>query len=201
MAEYPKLTVLFEELRGKTFEVNKETMSIGRRDSNDICIPEGSLSGHHADIIRKEKDGKVTYILRDNDSTNGTRINNVPLTGEAELKNSDLILFGGVEVLFDGSDTPAGKEHYTKSHTIDISELYSTLTSAPAMTNLSPFAGTDDDKKGIMTQKVTVAVIIFISLLLVAFVGFIVFKALTLKENPQSNNMLPHHTVSAHLKV
>ena len=50
MADNPKLTVLFEELRGKTFELDKETMSVGRRDTNDICIPHGSLSGHHADM-------------------------------------------------------------------------------------------------------------------------------------------------------
>ena len=35
MADYPKLTVLFEKLRGKTFELNKEQMSSGRRDGND----------------------------------------------------------------------------------------------------------------------------------------------------------------------
>ena len=191
MAEYPKLTVLFEQLRGKTFEVNKETMSIGRRDTNDICIPEGSLSGHHADIIRKEKDGKVTYILRDNDSTNGTRINNVPLTGEAELKNSDLILFGGVEVLFDGSENNGDRGNYTQSHTIDISELDSTLTSAPALTNLSPFAGIEDNKKGGMSQKIMVGVIVGASLLLIAFVAWIVIKSATLGNQGQSSIAKP----------
>ena len=95
----PKFTVLFEKLRGKTFEINRDAMSIGRRDSMDICIKDATLSGHHADIIRSERDGKIVYILRDNDSTNGTKVNNVPIT-EHELKNSDLILFGAVEVLF-----------------------------------------------------------------------------------------------------
>ena len=104
MADNPKLTVLFEKLRGKTFEIDKDEMSIGRRDSNDICIKDSSLSGHHADIFRREVDGKTVYVLRDNDSTNGTRINNVAVTGEQTLKNSDLILFGGVEVLFDSNE-------------------------------------------------------------------------------------------------
>ena len=98
MADNPKLTVLFEKLRGKTFEIDKDEMSIGRRDSNDICIKDSSLSGHHADIFRREVDGKTVYVLRDNDSTNGTRINNVAVTGEQTLKNSDLILFGGVDI-------------------------------------------------------------------------------------------------------
>lgn len=103
MADNPKLTVLYEKLRGKVFELNKDQMSIGRRDGNDIVIKDASLSGHHADILRVERDGKTVYILRDNDSTNGTRINNLPIT-EQELKNSDIILFGGVEVLFDSND-------------------------------------------------------------------------------------------------
>lgn len=186
MADYPKLTVLFEELRGKTFELDKETMSVGRRDTNDICIPHGSLSGHHADIIRAEKNGKVTYILRDNNSTNGTRINNVPVEGEQELKNSDLILFGGVEVLFDGHDASSDRSSYTKSHTIDISGLDSTLTSAPALTNLSPFAGSNDDKKGARNQKVIVGLIVIVSLMLVALLGYVVFKSATLKQNKAS---------------
>ena len=183
MADNPKLTVLFEELRGKTFELNKETMSVGRRDTNDICIPHGSLSGHHADIIRSEKNGKAVYILRDNNSTNGTRVNNVPVDGEQELKNSDLILFGGVEVLFDGHDASNDRSSYTKSHTIDISGLDSTLTSSPALANLSPFAGSGDDKKSARNQKIIVGMIVIVSLMLVALLSYVIFRAVTMKQN------------------
>ena len=38
MADHPKLTVLYEKLRGKTFEIDKDQMSIGRRDGMDIHI-------------------------------------------------------------------------------------------------------------------------------------------------------------------
>ena len=50
----------------------------------DICIKDASVSGHHADLIKSERDGRVVYILRDNNSSNGTRINNIPIT-EQEL--------------------------------------------------------------------------------------------------------------------
>ena len=46
----PKFKVLYEKLRGKTFEINRDAMSIGRRDTMDICIKDATLSGHHADI-------------------------------------------------------------------------------------------------------------------------------------------------------
>lgn len=141
MANNPKLTVLHEMMRGKTFELDKEVMSIGRRESMDICIPEGSLSGHHADLIRGERDGKVIYTLRDNDSTNGTRVNDEPIT-EKELKNSDLILFGTVEVLFDAKDA---KTSVTRTApTIDISKLDTGVIRQTA--NLNPLAGKEAAK-------------------------------------------------------
>lgn len=139
MADNPKLTVLYEKLRGKVFELNKDQMSIGRRDGNDIVIKDASLSGHHADILRVERDGRTVYILRDNDSTNGTRINNLPIT-EQELKNSDIILFGGVEVLFDsndGAETQVG----STTVTIDISQLDSNTSTVPAHEQPRPVRG------------------------------------------------------------
>ena len=146
MAENPKLTVLFEKLRGKSFELNKDQMSAGRRDSMDICIKDASLSGHHCDFIRTEKG---TYILRDNNSTNGTRVNNVPIT-EQELKNSDIIQLGGVEILYDSS---VGGESETttgfggRTHTISLDDMSGSLSTTNEVTNYSPFAGRDLQKQ------------------------------------------------------
>ena len=104
MGNNPKFTVLFEKLRGKTFEIDRDVMSIGRKDENDICLKDGSVSGRHAEIYKSEnEDGTVSYILRDNGSSNGTRINSVPIE-EQVLKHNDLIMFGSVEVLFDSND-------------------------------------------------------------------------------------------------
>ena len=80
MGSNPKFTVLFEKLRGKTFEIDRDVMSIGRKDENDICLKDGSVSGRHAEIYKSEnEDGTVSYILRDNNSSNGTRINSVAI--------------------------------------------------------------------------------------------------------------------------
>ena len=81
----PKFTVLFEKLRGTTFDLDREVMSIGRRDGMDICIKDSSMSGHHADIIAVERNGKKTFVLRDNDSTNGTKINGVQVQDRIHL--------------------------------------------------------------------------------------------------------------------
>lgn len=104
MENYPKFTILAGKLRGRTFEISKAEMSIGNHDGNDICIDDSSVNDHHADIFRREVDGKTVYVLRDNNSLNGIRINNVVIAGEQVLENSDIVLFGNIEVLFDIDD-------------------------------------------------------------------------------------------------
>ena len=120
---------------------------------------------NHADIIRSERDGKTVYILRDNDSTNGTKVNNVPIT-EQELKNSDLILFGAVEVLFDGNTESEGATTYQPTVTLDLS-LSSGMTTAPTLSNLNPLAE-QEEKKREMTHKIMVGVAALAGLAVVA---------------------------------
>ena len=176
----PKFTVLYEKLRGKTFEIDRDAMSIGRRDTMDICIKDATLSGHHADIIRSERNGKTVYILRDNDSTNGTRVNNVPIT-EHELKNSDLILFGAVEVLFDGDTESEGATTFQPTVTLDLS-LDSGVTSVPNLTNLNPLAE-QEEKKRELTHKIMVGVAILAGLAVVATIVIVLIKLLSIGSN------------------
>ena len=173
----PKFKVLYEKLRGKTFEINRDAMSIGRRDSMDICIKDATLSGHHADIIRSERDGKIVYILRDNDSTNGTKVNNVPIT-EQELKNADIILFGAVEVLFDGDNESEGATTFQPTVTLDLS-LESSLSTAPSLSNLNPLAE-QEEKKRERTHKIMVAVVVAAGLLMAGGLVFLVLKMLNI---------------------
>ena len=153
MGKNPKFTVLYEKLRGQSFEIDRETMSIGRRDTADIRLADGSVSGHHADVIRSEQDGKIVYILRDNDSTNGTRVNNEPIT-EKVLKDSDLISFGNVEVLFDSG---TGREDSQFTHTIDLSNTELSTTPTTTLANFNPMAETEE-KKNAAVKKLFIAV-------------------------------------------
>lgn len=171
----PKFTVLYEKLRGTVFELDKETMSIGRRDGVDICIKDSSMSGHHADVIVSERDGKKCYILRDNDSTNGTKINGVPVT-EQELKNSDVILFGSVEVLFDSgaSEDESGSGVYAPtSVTLDLSSLDGNMSSVPKFDSLNPIV----DKEAKKNNLVSWGIIGICSLAGIGVIAFLVFLA------------------------
>ncbi len=172
MERKPKLTVLYEKLRGKNFELDKEVTSVGRKDSVDIQLADGSVSSHHADIIRTERDGEVCYILRDNDSTNGTKVNNEPVS-EQILKNSDLITFGHVEVLFDCADNKEDGMLFT--HTIDLGSATTNTTTTQTLTNFSARM-MDEKKKNARTNQMMNIIIIAGGVLVLGIVIFTFIK-------------------------
>ena len=175
MTKNPKLTVLYEKLRGKTFEIDKETMSIGRRDTADICLPDGSVSGHHADIYRVEQDGEIMYVLRDNDSTNKTRINSVEIQ-EQVLRNSDLITFGNVEVLFDGAPgANADADDFMQiTHTIDLSSVETNTATSQNLVNLNPMAEAEARKQAKIRQGLMLTYVLC-AVSAVAVVGWVLY--------------------------
>src|SRR5438128_6777238 len=71
--------------------------TIGRASLNHIVIDDPAVSAQHA-IIARSVD---SYRLQDLHSTNGTRVNGLPVT-EVELKDGDKILFGSVAAVFAG---------------------------------------------------------------------------------------------------
>ncbi len=100
MAGVPKIIILSEQLRGQSYVLTNDQYSIGRTEDRDICIPDPTISGHHATLTKLEDD---TYAVRDEGSTNGSRLNGVKLEpGEVHpLANTDILQVGGVEMLFD----------------------------------------------------------------------------------------------------
>jgi pSer/pThr/pTyr-binding forkhead associated (FHA) protein len=173
MANNPKLTILFEKMRGLVFELDKDQMTAGRKDDMDICIKESSLSSYHCDFIRLE-DG--SYLLRDNNSTNGTRINNEPIT-EKVLKNSDIIQLGSVEMLYDSNDH-ASSGSISRTHTIDLDSTEMNMAGVRELSNLSPFAQAQRAKQKKINMMIRSA-LIFAGVILLAFVVFIGYKILS----------------------
>ncbi len=137
MAQTPKLVMLSEKLRGKSFDLDKDLLTAGRREPCDIVIKDPTLSSHHCDFIRTGE----TFKIRDNDSTNGTRVNNVPLNpgDEVELKNFDVVQLGGVETLFECEDASAATEDTRGKTGIDLEHTEVNLSTV-TLDNYSPFA-------------------------------------------------------------
>src|SRR6266571_8319277 len=92
----PKL-ILTTEAQGKVaYEFAERSITIGRAPDNTIVIDDPSVSNRHAQL---ELSGK-TYRLKDLESTNGTRVNGIPIM-ETVLRFDDRIRFGGVEARFE----------------------------------------------------------------------------------------------------
>jgi len=79
------------------FDFGPDTLVIGlgRRTTNEVCIPDRSVSANHARITF---DGGSAWV-EDLDSTNGTYING-RLVSRQRLENSDEIILGKIRVTF-----------------------------------------------------------------------------------------------------
>src|SRR5438874_11560679 len=87
----PKLVV-----SGTAHELAEELITIGRAPDNAIVIGDPSVSNRHALL---ELSGE-TYRLKDLESTNGTKVNGVPIT-DTVLRFEDRIRFGAIEARFE----------------------------------------------------------------------------------------------------
>ena len=74
---------------GKKFSLAQDSTMIGRSSKVDIQVDEDSISRNHAVIENREED----YVLQDLESTNGTFVNDRPVTEET-LRDGDQIKIG-----------------------------------------------------------------------------------------------------------
>jgi diguanylate cyclase (GGDEF)-like protein len=77
-------------LLGKRFVLEKNPVRVGRGTDNAIVLEGDSVSRRHAHF---ESRGRSWYIVDDN-STNGTYVNEEQIGGEAQLSNNDRIKVG-----------------------------------------------------------------------------------------------------------
>ena len=127
----PRIIILSEVMRGKTFELTGELYTIGRTEDREVCIPDGTISTLHCEL---KQDGD-SYIACDKNSTNGTRINGIRIT-EQRLCNSDILQVGGIEILYDSEDK-ANTTSITTQTAIDLDHSSGTFVKGN-MSNIDP---------------------------------------------------------------
>jgi adenylate cyclase len=76
-------------------------ISIGRDPSNDLVLSDSMVSRRHA--ILEQRDNQ--FILRDNNSSNGTLVNGDRVDSEKPLRDGDLVAIGSSRLLFQLDDT------------------------------------------------------------------------------------------------
>ncbi len=75
---------------GKTFELDKNELTIGRDITNDIVINDPEISRHHARLLAQAGG----FVIEDTGSTNGTFVDGQRLMGPHLLRLGELILLG-----------------------------------------------------------------------------------------------------------
>jgi hypothetical protein len=90
-----KLEFSFNANKIGEFPLDREVMTIGRKDDNDIRIDNLAVSGHHAKLLTIFGDS----FLEDLNSTNGTFVNGRSVSKHA-LKNGDVITIGKHELRY-----------------------------------------------------------------------------------------------------
>ncbi len=105
-----KLILKFNEAVIKEIPVEKDAITIGRSEENDITIDNMAVSGKHAKIIHEGD----AYILYDLNSLNGTFVNGAKVS-KTSLKNNDQIIIGKHTLIFKDDSAPERKAPITPS--------------------------------------------------------------------------------------
>jgi uncharacterized RDD family membrane protein YckC len=88
----------------KEIPVGDKILSIGRDPSNDLVLSDSMVSRRHA-VLQRRGD---QYLVRDNNSSNGTMVNGDKVAGDQELRDGDLIAIGSARLLFQTESGPSG---------------------------------------------------------------------------------------------
>jgi pSer/pThr/pTyr-binding forkhead associated (FHA) protein len=122
-----KLVLSFQGRQVEDFSLDKPRITIGRAQSNDICIENLAVSGRHAVIETVLKDS----FLMDLESTNGTFLNGKSIRRQA-LKNGDIIAIGKHSLTYLGQSSENEDEGVEK--TIAMRPIQSSAAEAIIMT-------------------------------------------------------------------
>lgn len=96
----PTLTLQFKDKSLGEYEIKKgDSLSIGRRDTNDVVIEDPSVSGHHAKIDSMGE----RFVLIDLQSKNGSFVNEQMINSHW-LQDEDVISIGGHTLVFQHPD-------------------------------------------------------------------------------------------------
>jgi hypothetical protein len=128
----PRLVAQSPEFSGKSFELSGSELTVGRLDDNGIQIEHASVSGHHAVLSLDQQD----YVLKDLDSTNGSRVNGEKITSQ-KLRRNDMVRLGNIELLYDSEHAPPGQPMPSLSERVNLSEC-ATKGHPASFTNASP---------------------------------------------------------------
>jgi len=157
-----KLHILSGVLEGKTFDLIEERITLGRGLDNMIRLEDGTTSHHHALLIADGMD----YVLRDLNSTNGTRVNGLRIV-ETKVHNGDTIRLGSVETRFESDAKKASQPLPPVRTGVDLSQSGAAGAKPESFTSVSPFGSRADKKRNSLIWVVAAIGLVTLGLLVV----------------------------------
>ncbi len=97
-----KLVIEDDEGRRREVALDRDEITIGRREDNLVHLPERNVSRRHARLV--QRDGAV--LLEDLRSANGTLVNGVRITEAVPLGDGDLVRIGDYGVALRPDEVP-----------------------------------------------------------------------------------------------
>ena len=91
----PRLVAINGSLKGSTFSLTEDQVSIGRESASSVSLSHNSVSRRHCLIKRNDNE----FVICDLDSFNGTFVNGVPVK-EQVLVHADQLKIGSIALLF-----------------------------------------------------------------------------------------------------
>jgi hypothetical protein len=161
----PRLVAQSPEFEGKVFDLTGGELTVGRVADNRIQIEHASVSGHHA-VFKLDA---LDYVIKDLDSTNGTRINGERVS-QQKLRRNDILRLGNIELLYDSEHQPPGQPMPQPSARVNLNEC-GTHGRPPGFANASPVA---KPVRGSLDKKWKMGIAVC-ALLALAGVGYFVY--------------------------
>jgi pSer/pThr/pTyr-binding forkhead associated (FHA) protein len=108
------LVALTGSQRGQTFPLGDGKNDVGKDANCAVRLSDEGISDLHARILRSAEDGDGRWVVVDQDSTNGTFLND----GQAridreEIIDNDVVRFGNTDLIF--KSLPKGAIHRLRS--------------------------------------------------------------------------------------
>jgi len=164
----PRLVAQSPEFTGKIFDLTGKEITVGRVADNKIQLEHASVSGHHAAFRLDALD----YVIKDLDSTNGTRINGERIT-EQKLRRNDILRLGNIELLYDSEHQPPGQPMPNPSERVNLAECASHGRPTDFV-NASPIVKRVRGSIG-RTWKLALTVLVILAVAGIAYFVFTVF--------------------------
>ncbi|MDH5360496.1 MAG: FHA domain-containing protein [Gammaproteobacteria bacterium] len=99
--------------------LEKDRVTLGRREDNDIVLDDGTVSGLHAIIT---VDGEGNYTIADQNSTNGSTVNGEKI-GTVQLNSGDIVMLGQLRLIFSHSSSVGSDSTMVMSPGTDLGRM------------------------------------------------------------------------------